>query len=323
MRFQESLGREIFEYPSPEHLVVQPLSKEVQPPPIRAKIIKHELQFGKNYLYIPHGPVTDFNQMIGGFKNPVANFVKWLCELGRSQKSIFIKAEPLADSVAQALVGAGFRKSKKEIQPSKTIIINLSKSEDELLTSMHHKTRYNIGVADKHGVVVSENGDLDSFMRLLKKTAKRDNFNMHPADYYKKLLNYNGLQTKLYFAKHNGQPPTTFSSPKVVGGEPIAAALVLIYGDTAYYLHGASDYKYRSLMAPYALHWHIIKQLQTTNHKLQTKYYDLWGIDARKWPGITRFKFGWGGRIVEYPGSFDLPISRFWYLIYQIARKMF
>lgn len=283
--FQRSLGREVFEY-----------EKEG----ISAKIIKHELPLRKNYLYIPHGPEMDFNRMIGGLKNPVANFVKWLRELGRREKSIFIKVEPLTDNVAQALAEHKFRKSKKEIQPSKTVIIDLEQGEDELLGRMHHKTRYNIGVADKHGVVTGEGNDIEPFLKLMKKTAKRDKFNPHPADYYRQLLNYDGLQTKLYFAKHNGKP--------------IASALILIYGDTGYYLHGASDYDNRALMAPYALHWHII----TSNQKLGTSNYDLWGIDARKWPGVTRFKLGWGGKTVEHPGSFVLTVSRFWHLIYKL-----
>jgi len=316
--FQRSLGREVLEYPEPKHLEAEPLSKEVQPPVITAKIIKHDWPFGKNYLYIPHGPEMDFNQMTGGFKNPVANFVKWLRELGKTHKAIFVKVEPLVDSVAQALVEAGFRKSKKEIQPSKTVIINLEQSEDDLLSRMHHKTRYNIGIADKHGVTVGETGSVGIFLKLLKKTAKRDKFSPHPADYYKKLFEFKGLQTKLYFAYARGNPPTTFDSPKVVGGKPIAAALILIYGDTGYYLHGASDYDARALMAPYALHWHIIKQLKAQG----LKRYDLWGIDVRKWPGVTRFKLGWGGQTIEYPGSFDLPISKFWYMAYKIMRKL-
>ena len=105
MGFQRSLGREVFEY-----------EKEG----ITAKIIKHDLPLGKNYLYIPNGPEMDFNQMTGGLKNPVANFVKWLRELGKNEKSIFIKAEPVVDSVAQALAEHGWKKSKKEIQPGRT-----------------------------------------------------------------------------------------------------------------------------------------------------------------------------------------------------------
>ena len=287
--FQRSLGREVFEY-----------EKEG----ISIKIIKHDLPFKKNYLYIPHGPEMDFNQMIGGFKNPTANFIRWLREEGKKRKSIFIKAEPLADSVAQALAEYKFKKSRKEVQPSKTVIIDLTKSEDELLGQMHHKTRYNAGVADKHGVVVGEGDDIDLFLKLLEKTTKRDKFNAHPVKYYKKLFSYDGLQIKLYLAKHDNKS--------------IAGAIVLVHGDTGYYLHGASDHEYRAMMAPYALHWHIIKQLKAEG----LKYYDMWGIDASKWPGVTRFKLGWGGRAVEYPGAFDLSISWPWYLLYRLIRKI-
>lgn len=310
--FQRSLGREVFEYPD---LEAEPLSKEVQPPVITAKVIRHDLPFGKNYLYIPHGPAINFNAMTGGFKNPVTNFVKWLCEEAKKRKSIFIKAEPLVDSVAQVLADppAGeFRKSKKEIQPSKTVVIDLEQNEnvsnttlldkvvlDTLLGRMHHKTRYNIGVADKHGVVVVESDNVDVFLKLLKKTAKRDGFSLHAPDYYKKLFNFPELPTKLYLAKHSTRP--------------VAAALVLICGNTGYYLHGASDYNFRSLMAPYALHWHIIKQLKAE----KLKHYDMWGIEPRKWPGVTRFKLGWGGQTIERPGSFDLTVSKFWHFIYR------
>jgi len=289
MEFQESLGREVFEY-----------DKEG----ISAKIIKYRLPFKKSYLYIPHGPVMDFNAMTGGLKNPVSNFVAWLKDLGKEHKSIFVKAEPLIDSVAQALAGKKWKRSKKEIQPSKTVVVDLSKSEDELLGAMHHKTRYNIGVADRRGVLVNDSGDVESFVKLMKKTAKRDKFNPHPAEYYKKLCDFDGLKTKLYVAEHEGRPT--------------AMALVLINRDTGYYLHGASDHDSRSLMAPYALHWHIIKQLKAEG----LSRYDLWGVSANKWPGVTRFKLGWGGLSVEYPGSFDLPISRFWYLLYKIARNI-
>jgi lipid II:glycine glycyltransferase (peptidoglycan interpeptide bridge formation enzyme) len=100
--------------------------------------------------------------------------------------------------------------------------------------------------------------------------------------------------------------------------KPIAGAIMMTYGDTCYYLHGASDYEHRSLMAPYALHWENIKYLKKNN----IKYYDFWGIDAKKWPGVTRFKLGWGGDTKENPGSFDFVVSRVWYLVYSLARKI-
>ena len=91
--FQRSLGREVFEY---------------EKNGVSAKIIKHDLSLGRNYLYIPHGPEMDFNAMTGGFKGPTRSFIDYLLNLGLQEKSIFLKAEPLTGNVAQMLVGVGF-----------------------------------------------------------------------------------------------------------------------------------------------------------------------------------------------------------------------
>ncbi len=290
--FQRSLGREVFEY---------------EKNGVSAKIIKHDLPLGKNYLYIPHGPEMDFNAMMGGFKGPTRNFIDYLLNLGLQERSIFIKAEPLTGNVAQMLVEAGFKRANKEIQPSKTVLINIQESDINLLAAMHHKTRYNIKVAENHGVTVEEGKDTATFWRLLKKTTARDEFSSHPKDYYEKLLNFDwgadGPKVKLFLAKYQDKPA--------------AAAIVLIYNSTGYYLHGASDYEHRSAMAPFVLHWRIIQLLR----KAGIENYDLWGIDAKKWPGVTRFKLNWGGRTLDRPGSFDLTISKTWYLAYKILKR--
>ncbi|MEK7153929.1 MAG: peptidoglycan bridge formation glycyltransferase FemA/FemB family protein [Patescibacteria group bacterium] len=292
--FQRSLGREVFEY---------------EKNGVSAKIIKHDLPLGRNYLYIPHGPEMDFNTMMGGFKGPTRSFIDYLLNLGLQEKSIFLKAEPLTGNVAQMLVGVGFKRVNKEVQPSKTVLINIQESDINLLSAMHHKTRYNIKVAENHGATVEESKNITAFWRLLKKTTARDEFSSHPKDYYEKLLNFNwgndGPKVKLFLAKYQDKPA--------------AAAIVLIYNGTGYYLHGASDYEYRAVMAPFMLHWRIIQLLR----KAGIENYDLWGIDAKKWPGVTRFKLNWGGRVLDRPGSFDLPISKLWYSAYRIARRIF
>lgn len=300
LEFQKSLGREVFEY-----------NKDG----VRAGIIKLPLWFGKSYLYIPHGPVMDFNAMLGGEKNPVWNWLHWLKDLAKKEQAIFIKAEPANDHVAQTLAERKFRRSHKEIQPSRTVILDLEKSEAELKAAMHHKTRYNIGVAEKHGIIVKESEDIDVFWELMQKTTKRDRFYSHPKRYYEKLFtffhNQQDIRVKLYLAYQG--PPSGGAGP------PSGGALVLFYKDSGFYLHGASDYEYRQYMAPYLLHWEILKSL-----KLQgLKFYDFWGINARRWPGVTRFKLGWGGRTVEYPGFFDWRLSWWWYQGYKLARKIF
>lgn len=292
--FQKSLGRDVFFY---------------ERGGVKTGIIKMPLPFKKSYLYIPHGPAMDFNQMTGGIDNAVRNFMQYLKTLAKEQKSIFVKAEPLQDSIAQFLAKNKFKKSKKEIQPHKTIILDLLKSEEEILAAMHHKTRYNIKVAEKSGVGVESSSDVDTFWELVKKTTQRQKFSPHPKDYYKKLFHFfnkeGAVQTSLFFA--------------TLEGKPIAGALVLTYGNVAYYLHGGSDYNFRKVMAPHWLHWFLIREMK----KQGFKYYDFGGSEGEKWPGLTRFKLGWGGRTVEYPGSFDLTTSWWWHLFYKIGRKVF
>jgi len=292
--FQKSLGRQVWNFDNGK---------------IRANIIRHDLPLGKNYLYIPHGPEFLIGDIQAGLGNEIKNFTQYLKQLGKEQKSIFIKMEPLADIVPELLYSSGIKlkRTAKHIQPQKTVILHLDLPEEELLSRMHHKTRYNIGLAGRKGLRLTGGDDIGEFWKLLKKTAKKDKFFTHERGYYEKLLNFfsgdKELKTKLYFVEHENKK--------------LAAAIIGLFGDTAYYLHGAMDRDYRPLMAPYFMHWEIMKKLQATSYKL----YDLWGVDSRKWPGVTRFKLGFGGDVVERPGSFDLPLAKLWYLVYKIARK--
>jgi lipid II:glycine glycyltransferase (peptidoglycan interpeptide bridge formation enzyme) len=270
-----------------------------------------------NYLYIPHGPEIHLDQITGGLKNELAQFVSYIKNLAREQKSIFIKIEPLQDSVIELLYGASadwrIKKSSKEIQPHRSVIMDLEKSEEELLGAMHHKTRYNIRVGEKKGLQLREKDDLESFWKLLKHTAKNDNFSTHEKSYYEKLLNTSNLHARTVFVEHDARPLDDIKDRLIAG------AILLTHGDTLYYLHGAMDRDYKPMMAPYILHWQIIKRAKEQG----LKHYDFWGIDAKKWSGVTRFKLGWGGCQVEYPGAFDIPIRSFWFLVYKIVRKIF
>src|SRR3989344_6668916 len=198
---------------------------------IRANIIQHDLPFGKNYLYIPHGPQILLGEIQSGLKNEVDSFLKYLKDLGKENRSIFIKMEPVDDIVMEVVYRKNFKKSKKSVQPTRTALVDLSLSEELLLEKMHHKTRYNIRLAEKHGLQVEESNDLETFWKLLKKTAKQDQFSTHPKNYYQKLKEFFGqdkeLKTKIFFAMHEGKH--------------LAGAIILIFNNTVYYLHGAMD----------------------------------------------------------------------------------
>lgn len=294
LKFQESVGHKVWRFSDGK---------------IRANIIKFKLPFGKSYLYIPHGPEIDLVDVKGGIKNELNNFLTHLRDLAVNQKAIFVKFEPLSDVVMELLYRKGIRRSSKQVQPFKTVILDLNMPEEHLLGKMHPKTRYNIKVAQKNNIEIKKSTDADAFWKLMQKTTARDKFSSHSKEYYENMLDYFAnnpeIKTELFLAYHDNKP--------------VAGAIVMRYGDTGYYLHGASDYEHRALMAPYLLHWEVIKQLRFEGFK----FYDLWGVDVQKWPGVTRFKLGWGGVQREYPGSFDFIVSKFWYWSYTLARKVF
>ncbi len=278
-----------------------------------ATIIRHDVRFGQHYLAIPYGPELNLDAPTNGLRNSVLKLGRELYTLGKEQGSMFVKLEPMHDMVPELMIREGVRlyPSGRSMQPRATMVMDLAQSEDELTNHLHHKHRYNIALAERKGVSVQESRDAEAFWTMLQKTSEHDDFRTHGKLYYKKLLNFftptssgaSGLTTRLYFAYH--------------GGQPIAGVIILEHGKTAYYLHGASDRTQRALMGPHLLHWTLIKQYKAAGFS----WYDFWGVDAAKWPGVTRFKLGFGGRVIEYPGSFDLVLKPFWYWLYKMLPR--
>lgn len=101
----------------------------------------------------------------------------------------------------------------------------------------------------------------------------------------------------------------------------IATNLVIFFNDWCVYLHGASNYDYRDKMAPYLLQWETIKKAKQQGKK----YYDFWGVDEKKWPGVTRFKYGFAPNqdLTQYIGAWDEVYDAMWYNIYGWSQGVF
>lgn len=256
--------------------------------------LKYKLPFNKSYYYIPHGPLGDFSEK---------DFIKILGELGGEEGTIFIKTEPTS---LYDLPRYGFTESSKTIQPKITLILDLSKTEKQLLAGMKQKTRYNIHVAEKNGVIIEKRtrDEFEGIWPVFLDTAKRNTFRLHSFEYYNKLLAINDdLKIKLFVARQHNKL--------------LAVSILAFWNDTVYYLHGASSDEFRNLMGNYLLHWDIVAQARRMGYKV----YDFWGIDEDKWPGVTRFKRGFGGEVVNRLGAYDIAVSKFWYLMYNIYQK--
>jgi lipid II:glycine glycyltransferase (peptidoglycan interpeptide bridge formation enzyme) len=255
-------------------------------------IIKYNLPLGKSYLYAPR---CGGNFLSESFLNKVK-------QVAKKERVIFFKAEPLDPARGKPFLEKfGFIKSNS-LQPQRTLILNINKSEEKLLSQMHQKTRYNIQLARKKGVKIQKSKNFERFWELLQDTAKRSNFHTHSKKYYKKMLEI--PETELFVAE--------------LDNKVIAANIVLFYNKRAIYLHGASNYEHRNLMAPYLLQWYQILEAK----KKGCDEYDFWGIDSKKWPGVTRFKKGFNGKEISYVGAYDLVFQPVWYKIYKIVRKI-
>ena len=204
-----------------------------------------------------------------------------------------------------------------DLQPKKTLILDLEKSEADLLKEMSQKTRYNVRLAGKKGVVIvpGSSQDFSEFWRLMSITGQRDAFRLHRATHYQNLIEAGEREGAISSNKINGQIKLFFAQ---ANGKNIATGLFSFFGQRVTYLHGASDNEARNLMAPHFLQWAVIKQAQQEGYK----YYDFYGIDEQKWPGVTRFKLGFGGSVKEYPGTYDFVFRPVIYNLYKWLRKL-
>ncbi|MFH1029966.1 MAG: peptidoglycan bridge formation glycyltransferase FemA/FemB family protein [bacterium] len=257
-----------------------------------AQVIKYELPFGQSYLYCPRGPAQNA-------KCKMQNAKLWnilfdeLKELAERERCMFLRIEPGNElKVIKSKVH-----KVRSVQPENEWLLDLSKSENELLKGMHHKTRYNLRLAGKNSVKIrvgEGKNDFDEFFNLISSTYSRKEIRTHSKEYYQGILgmgakeaisgNMTGVsiggltpplppsrgelkedaQTKLWVAKFENKI--------------IAANIVSYFGDTVTYMHGGADYNYRNLMAPYLLQWEAIKEAKIKGYR----YYNFGGISGGK-----------------------------------------
>ncbi len=288
-----------------------------------ANIIHYSLPFKRAYWYVPYGPVIG----LSGARAAVFDFFARRLSAAAPENVIFIKIESDAGCDASFFSPLGLVKSSKDIQATETMVMDLSLSEEELLANMKQKTRYNIKLAARHEVkIVSPNEqsaiDPQVFLALLSKTADRNHFRPHPEKYYTDMM-------ELFLGKEAKAPALQYGQRLFfaqVRGEIIAAALVGFFGARATYVHGASLEKHRNTMAPYLLHWEIMRYAKARGFS----EYDFWGIatdrtkkvNQEKWGGFSRFKIGFSGTMVQYPGAYDMPLRKLWYYAYRMGRKI-
>ena len=282
--------------------------------PIAMALVEYQnILFGWRYAFCPKGPVFSKKLKVASEKEEAYSAI---LDYLREKKCIFFRMEPFA--IEALIQNSKFQILKSiDVNPRATLILDMNKTPEDLLSRMHQKTRYNINLAQKKNLRVSDDKNADLFMNLMKQTAKRDKFRLHDERHYHEII----------FSPLTQQLTVYFES------KPIATAVFAGFGDTFTYIFGASDYEYRSLMAPYLIQWEGVKMGQRYGYK----FYDFFGVAPRinkqeekdytfdskhQYAGVTRFKQGFGGEYFETPGTFDLEITPWKYKIYKFLRAI-
>ncbi len=263
-------------------------------------------RFGLGYWFAPRGPVFAVDLP----REKRREIMMRLCEEMLQQKvlrerTLFWRMEPVSElNAPEGLVPLRFCRTRA-LDPSSTIVLDLSPSPEELLAHMHEKTRYNIRLAERKGVRIrigTTPKDVEVFLNLMDETASRDRFVQHTRDY---------LTETYAFLHDRGMAQIRLADWE---GKILSANMEVLTGDTVTYLYGASSSHNRNVMAPFILHWSAIQEAKHRGFHL----YDFWGSNPHSqampgykpsWEGITRFKRGWGGYEVNFVGTWDLPMD--------------
>ncbi len=280
----------------------------------------HPIPFTRYFVgYLPKGPFPD------------QELVKALTQIGKKFNCAFIKIEPkvilsegegsLTNTKGAGSISSSLRSSPKPYFSKHNFIIDLTKSEEELLRSLHPKTRYNINVAKGHRVKIEQRVDpkgFEIFLKLYFDTTKRQGYFGHNENYHRQFFNLFKASKMARILIAFYEPPPKFEKT------PLSAWMLVNFKDTLYYPYGGSSPEYKNVMANNLIAWEAIR----LGKKLGLSKFDMWGAlgpDANpkdSWFGFHKFKAGYGGQLVEYLGTYDLVFNWPIYLAFTFVDKL-
>ncbi|OGH58587.1 MAG: hypothetical protein A2725_02695 [Candidatus Magasanikbacteria bacterium RIFCSPHIGHO2_01_FULL_33_34] len=291
--------------------------------------LRFQIKVGQNIFWQAQGFEYKIFGVIKFIYFPKISFV----ELSKEQKVsffnflsaqgyMFVRVEPIDNNIE---VGGYDRVDVANRQPKNTFVLDITKTEEQLMNSMHAKTRYNIGLAERKGVTVRTQKNIDVFWNLNEETSARDKFKSHNKEYYRKMLELDICHQLTAY----------------VDNIPVASNICINFNKVFTYLHGASSNQFRNLMAPYLLQWESIKfakglgaeeydfggtapvyletHIKDVEVKAPTCYNNFCWDVTHKWTGITRFKVGFYGIPKNYPPAIEVIFKK---NIYKLFNKI-
>lgn len=247
-----------------------------------AQVLVRKLPFPfRSFAYIPRGPIGE-ESFRDEFLEALAKMVK------RDYKSVVLSIEP---SLKEFTPPKGWQVSDNRVLSAETVMLDLTKSESDLLAVMAKKTRQYIRKSAAEGITIKQIRDkqeLEKCLHMYRQTAERAKFNIHDDQYYFDVFSLMKDHSPIFAAYLEDQP--------------IAFLWLAISADVAYELYGGMNEDGARLRANYALKWHAIRKVKEWG----MSDYDFGGLVVG---GVSVFKQGWTEEETALVGTFDKPLS--------------
>ena len=272
-------------------------------------------------IYVPKGPVIADWANLQLRKRILDDLVR----IARQNGAILIKIDPdvrlgtgvpgsdganddtTGLAVKNELQESGWVFSAEQVQFRNTVVVDLKPTEEEILARMKQKTRYNVRLAARKGVVVHQGmvDDLEMLYQMYAETSVRDGFVIREKQYYLDVW-------RTFIAAGIAEPIIA-----EVEGSPVAAIIIFRFAEQAWYLYGMSRQEHREKMPNHMLQWEAMRRAKADG----CTSYDLWGApdifdESDPLWGVYRFKEGFGGKVIRHIGAWDMPLKPGLYRVY-------
>jgi len=266
-----------------------------------AQVLLKPLPLGLSVAYAPRGPLVapeHLGEAIAALREALARerCASLLCD----------PEAPDDPALRASLARTGVSASPVFVQPRRTLLMDLSKGDEELFAAMRKKTRQYIHKAERAAVVTEESRDVDRFMKVLSAVGQRDRFAIRSREYCETLLSAFGDRALLMFAR--------------IGDEDTGAMLLVRMADRAWELYGGWSGAHGEARPFYLLKWRAMLRMR----QLGVRRYDMYGLaDSADDPlaGVENFKLGYGGEVVEWIGALETPVRKALYPLWQLAAR--
>jgi lipid II:glycine glycyltransferase (peptidoglycan interpeptide bridge formation enzyme) len=261
--------------------------------PVGAQVlVRHPRPLPKGFGYAARGPVASGPLDAAALDAFTEAARRAAGGLGIAHLRIDPELEDPNGSVAATLRILGW-KPAPDIQPRSTRVIDLARTEEELLADLRKKTRQSLRRAQDEGLrVISAGPDrIADFHRTLADTMDRLGLPFRSVGFFRDL-----------WAAYAGAGRAMLLLAETPVGEVASATLLVGWGPRLVALYGATTAEGRKLNAKYLVNWEALVRAAAAGYAL----YDMWGLPNE---GIAYFKSGWGGRRVDYVGAWDLVVD--------------